>query len=314
MTEVDFAYFNFPHGGLTCGEDHFYSSGRGYDFAGLVRVAGDGGRWPHILIMGEGDRYELSGGEGMFGAAAAMREAGGRPYVPLPCELPAEGLRAPVIFYDPQAIVVRRFFYHRLPDHASRYSNLLVASLPGRLGEIFLVHTGHGAQDGGDARLADARRLRRLADPAVPALVAMDWNSVPSGPGWEDRDLNEPRFWGERNRWALASRILWQHGPAQAGPYRPDTRALDFLLGWRDPVTRTRVGGIGWWDTAELAGDYTPTQVPVRDGRQRRGIDKILVNAPWKDRVVPGSFCVHEPADPERPDSDHKRVSVAVEA
>ena len=45
--------------------------------------------------MGEADRYELAGGEGMWEAAAAMRDAGGLPYVPLVCELPAEGLYAP---------------------------------------------------------------------------------------------------------------------------------------------------------------------------------------------------------------------------
>ena len=131
--------------------------------------------------MGEADRYELAGGEGMWEAAAAMRAAGGRPYVPLVCELPAEGLCAAVIFVDPQAIVIRRFYYHRLPDHAARYSNLLIATLPGRpWSEIFRVRTGHGALDGGDSRLADAMRLRRLADPSIPTLVAMDWNSVPS--------------------------------------------------------------------------------------------------------------------------------------
>jgi hypothetical protein len=82
------------HGGLIGGHDHAYSSGRSYDFDGLARVAGDGGRWPHLLIMGEGDRYELAGGEGMWEAAAAMRAAGGRLYDPLACELPREGLYA----------------------------------------------------------------------------------------------------------------------------------------------------------------------------------------------------------------------------
>ena len=89
-TEIDFGYFNYEHGGLIDGRDHFYSSGRGYDFGGLVRVA-DSARWAHVLVMGEADRYELAGGKGMWEAAAAMRAAGGRPYVPLVCELPAEG-------------------------------------------------------------------------------------------------------------------------------------------------------------------------------------------------------------------------------
>ncbi len=54
MTEIDFAYFNYEHGALIDGRDHFYRSGRGYRFGGLVRVAGDGGRWPHILVTHEG--------------------------------------------------------------------------------------------------------------------------------------------------------------------------------------------------------------------------------------------------------------------
>jgi hypothetical protein len=38
VTEIEFAYFNFEHGGLADGEDRFYSSGRDYDFTGLVRA------------------------------------------------------------------------------------------------------------------------------------------------------------------------------------------------------------------------------------------------------------------------------------
>jgi len=314
VTEIDFAHFNYEHGGLTGGHDHAYSSGRGYDFGGLVRVAGDQGRWPHILIMGEGDRYEFAGGEGMWEAAAAMRAAGGRPYVPLACELPREGPYAPVIFVDPQAVVICRFYYHRLPDHAPRNSNLLVASLPGRpQAEIFRVRTGHGDLTGGDARLADAMSLRRLADPRIPTLVAMDWNSVPSGPVWEDRELNDAALWGNPGQeWARAHRVLWRHGPAQAGPFQPDTRALDYLIGYWDPGQRRRIGGIGFYDAAELAADPAPTQLPVPDGRQRRAIDRILVNQPWASAMVPGSYQVHQPADPGRPDSDHLRVSVAI--
>jgi hypothetical protein len=315
VTEIDFAYFNYEHGGLIGGHDHAYSSGCGYDFGGLVRIAGDQGRWAHILVLGEGDRYEFAGGEGMWEAAAAMRAAGGRPYVPLACELPREGPYAPVIFVDPQAVVIRRFYYHRLPDHAARHSNLLVASLPGRPAEeIFRVRTGHGAISGGDDRLADAKRLRRLADPGIPTLIAMDWNSVPSGLGWEDRDLDDDRIWAAADHWARVHRVLWQHGPAQAGPYKPDTRPLDYLIGWWDDAKSCRAGGIGFYDVAELAGDYTPTQIPVPDGRQRRAIDRILVNKPWARAIVPGSYQVHQPADLAHPGSDHLRLSVTVRA
>ncbi len=189
VTQIDFAYFNFEHGGLIGGEDSFYSSGRGYDFAGLVRVAGDQGRWPHILLMGEADRYGFAGGEGMWEAAAAMRTAGGRPYLPLLGSLPREwGPYAPVIFADAQSVVIRRWHDHRSPDFAARHRNLLVATLPGSGDdEMFRVVATHGDLFSGAMRLADAQALRRFADPAVPSLIAGDWNSVPSGPGWEDR-------------------------------------------------------------------------------------------------------------------------------
>jgi len=210
--------------------------------------------------------------------------------------------------------VICRFYYHRLPDHAPRNSNLLVASLPGRpQAEILRVRTGHGDLTGGNARLADAMSLRRLADPRIPTLVAMDWNSVPSGPVWEDRELNDAALWGNPGQeWARAHRVLWRHGPAQAGPFQPDTRALDYLIGYWDPGQRRRIGGIGFYDAAELAADPAPTQLPVPDGRQRRAIDRILVNQPWASAMVPGSYQVHQPADPGRPDSDHLRVSVAI--
>jgi hypothetical protein len=155
-------------------------------------------------------------------------------------------------------------------------------------------------------------RLRRLADPRIPALVAMDWNTVPSGPMWQDRELNDPARQPAGQEWARAHRVLWQHGPGQAGPYVPDTRALDYLIGWWDPGQGRRIGGIGFHDAAELAGDATPTQIPVADGRERRTIDRILVNAPWKDAIVPGSYHVHQPPDPGEPGSDHFRVSITV--
>jgi hypothetical protein len=81
MTELEIAYFNYEHGGRSQAQDRFYSTGTLPSVTGLVQVAGDQGRWPHILVMGEGDRYGDAGGAGMWEAAAAMRAAGGA-YVP----------------------------------------------------------------------------------------------------------------------------------------------------------------------------------------------------------------------------------------
>ena len=156
-------------------------------------------------------------------------------------------------------------------------------------------------------------RLRRLADPGIPTLVAMDWNSVPSGPLWEDTALGNPEHWGPGTAWRLAHRAVWDPRRGLQWPLEADTRALDYLIGVWDLQTRQRVGGAGFYDVAELAQDPTPTQVPSPQEYPRRTIDRILVNEPWKDAIVPGSYQVHQPADPGHPDSDHLRVSVAVD-
>jgi hypothetical protein len=267
VTRIDISYFNYERGGLQTTNDPgaLDPSGYGYDCAGLVRVMAVDEQWPDILVLGEGERYELNGQEGARDAARAMREAGGPAYEPLFCSLPGEwGPFAPVIYIDPTRIVARRWYSHHAPDFADRNRNLLIASLPGRPNDdVFRLVTGHGDLFDNDARLAASKKLRRLAGPAVPCMVLMDWNSVPSGP-WEDRELNDPQLWPDGTHWARASRIFWEHGPAQVGPHRPDTRALDYLIGyWQNGQ---RVGGIGFYDCAELAGNYSPTQVPTADG------------------------------------------------
>jgi hypothetical protein len=52
--------------------------------------------------------------------------------------------------------------------------------------------------------------------------------------------------------------------------------------------------------------------VPAQDGRQRRAIDRMIVNRRLAGAIVPGSYQVHQPADLDHPDSDHLRVSVAI--
>jgi hypothetical protein len=165
----------------------------------------------------------------------------------------------------------------------------------------------------------------------------MDWNSTLSGPHWEAQDLNDRSKYPHPRM--IANRILWEHGRAQQGPYRPDTRALDYLCGfwlespwtrwgrtakrWLDralsrPPTRPtrpqgrRVGGIGFDWIGEIVGDTTPTNV-LPDGRQRTQIDGFVINEPWRDRIVPDSFCVQAQLDPTHPDSDHLAVRVTID-
>src|SRR5262245_62968159 len=138
MTLIDLAYFNFEHAGRA--DANALGDGGDYDFRGLVRVMGEDDRWPQLLVMGEADYCEFWGGKGMYGAAAAMRAGGGRPYVPLPCSLPREwGPFAPAIFYDAQVLEVDRYYHHRAPDAAPMRTRNLLRIRPANGGPVLHV-------------------------------------------------------------------------------------------------------------------------------------------------------------------------------
>lgn len=305
MTKIRFSYFNYARGGRP-NTGYTGDSEGPCDYTGLVEVMRDD--WPDVLVMGEGERYELHGRKGAWEAAAAMRAAGGPPYVPHCCSLPRDGMFAPVIFTNATTIVVRRFYDHRLPDFAGRNRNLLEFTLPDR-DQVMRVLGWHGDIHSGDARLADARTFDRFADPSIPCAILADWNSVPSGP-WEPTDLNKRGLHTARQ---LAWRIQWQHGPAQKGPHTFDTRALDYLIGYWDEDLQQRCGGIGFSYAAELAGDLTPTQIERPNGRQPIALDGIVLNKPFAEGMVEGSYRVHPFPDPDNPVSDHHRVSVTLD-
>lgn len=250
---LDLAYFNFANGGRAPSRFEGDVLTPAYH-DGLVRVAGDGGRWPHILIMGEGERYDRSGGAEAWNAAGSLRHAGSPPYVPLlGCTIFDGTAFAPVIFIDPRAVVVRRWYDCRLPDHAGRNDNVLLlhaseSDLDG-IGWIRII-TGHGDIHSGDRRLLEAQTHDRHAHAMVPTIMAMDWNCTLSGPQWEPTDYDDPEKY---NPSQLIHRAQWQHGPGQAGPHRADTRALDYLCGYWTPDDRCdptgpgqRIGGCGW--------------------------------------------------------------------
>jgi hypothetical protein len=310
VTELRISYANIEHGGKTpAGYSAYSGDGGPFDFTRVTGMFHDAD-FPDIFVMGEADDYELHGMEGAWEAAAAIREAGGPAYTPLPCSLPREGGPfAPMIFVDATKVTVRRFYYHRLPGFASRNRNLLVFTLPGRDDPIRLV-AWHGDIFSGDTRLVDARRFDRFGEPAIPCMILGDWNTVPSGPHFEPTDLNTP---GIHNRCQINRRIHFQGGDRQAGPHVYDTRALDALVGWWNPATRKRAGGLGFRHAAELAEDYTPTQGEKYNGRQPLPIDAILLNTPLADAYVTGSYRVHDWRDPADPDSDHKRISATVD-
>jgi hypothetical protein len=257
--------------------------------------------------MGEGDYYEYWGGAGMWGASEAMREAGGRAYVPLPCHLPREwGPFAPVIFFDAQTLIVKRYFDRRAPDFAERNRNTIILR-PVRGGDDLHVATLHGDLHEAVYRLADAKNLRWLADEDKLSVVLADWNETLSGPAYEPTDLEDTSIYDKPAQ--FLHRLRHTDGRPNR-PYRRTTYALDYLCGHWDETEDRRVGGIGWVDIAEQAGIVTGTNLPKPSGRQCVQLDHILLNKTASERVVPGSACIHEPLDPHP--SDHRRVSVSI--
>lgn len=307
MTRIDVALFGSDHGGLIDASprgDVF----RGYDHTRLVRVMRDD--WPHLFVMTEGDYYEYFGGMGMWGAIEAMRYAGSRPYAPLLCGLPRQwGPFAPVIFYDAQALIVKRWWDHRAPDFSARNRNVLRVK-PFEGGEEMWLATGHGDINEPLYRAADAKGQRWLANEDILSVITYDFNEPLSGPHHEPKDLDDQSI--PRKAWRFLHRLRHHHGVPER-PTRLVTQATDYLCGWWDYKHSKRVGGIGFRSVAELQGIYTGTNLPKFNNRQEIQIDHILVNRPMAQRLVPGSVRIHEPIDPENPDSDHKRESATFE-
>lgn len=305
MTELDFAYINYEHGGSNHGS--WFGTPGSFQFDGLVRLLGEDDRWPDVVAVGEAERWGFDGGTGLYGAAAALSEASRRPYLPMLGTLPGDaGPVGPAVFVDAQKVRVLNWYGGLEPDFYSRNRNLLRAFPAGRPDDIFHVVTGHGDIFDGDARLAAAKKLRRYANPKIPAVIMMDWNSVLSGFERDDFSTYE-------ERWQYASRVLFEHGPNQDSRVA-DTRARDFLCGWWNPDTCQRVGGVGFYDVLELAGLYdAATNLPGPQGRPCTAIDGAVVNTPFAEGLVAHSVMVHEPIDPEKPDSDHKRLSFMIQ-
>ncbi|MBO2461518.1 endonuclease/exonuclease/phosphatase family protein [Actinomadura violacea] len=320
MTRLRIDYINYEHGGRVAADGIGYAndlislSGTCWDFTGLVRIMSTGS-YPAVLVLGEGDYYRFSGAAAAWGAANALRAAGGPTYTPLIGSLPRQwGPFAPVVFVDLQRIVVHRWYDDTAPDFAARTRNMLVGSLPGRTEEFRIVAV-HGDIFSGQQRLADARELQRLAATEIPCAIAGDFNTTLSGPDWEPGDLNDTAIYPPEQPWRPAWRTRWSPALAGAEENVPDADALDYLCGiWRPGrpgEPGRRVGGVGFYDAAELAGDTSPTQLPRPDGRQACAIDHILLNKPFADRLA--SYQVHQPADPDHPDSDHLRISVELD-
>lgn len=293
--------FNFAAGGLV---DGIWGKRRDYDFTRLQDAMSDGA-WPDILVLCEGAWYRHNGGAGVFGAATAMREAGGRAYMPLPGTLTGDrGPLAPIVFVDLQTVIVHHWYSGIEPDRMRPRTNLLVASRAGSREQWRLI-AAHWDVNDPAARMRDARNLRPYARPETPAIVVGDFNSHPSGPHWTVGNFEEAPAWRRY------SKARWppQRSEADLLVDECDTDALDFLLGRWSPELGSRRDGVGFHCVAELVGDTTPTVNPGGWGTfGPMVLDRFLVNQSWVPAVR--DYQVHVPRDPANPPSDHRRITV----
>lgn len=216
------SYFNYENGGVLNPEDGPNGPFH-YDFNGLARVVGADDEWPDVLMMGEGYCYHLEEGRAAKEAATMLQHVSNKPYWPLLGALPGDwSVAPPVVFVN--------------------------------------LDTNDG-----DKRLADVKNLRPYGDGVNnwPCIVGGDWCAVPSGPMWEPQDLNDETLYDRPSSRMI--RAAWHHGPSQAGPYSAETRSLDYLIGFWQAAEGNpwgqRVGGINFYDVAEMAYDNRPTQL-----------------------------------------------------
>ncbi len=133
---------------------------------------------------------------------------------------------------------------------------------------------------------------------------------MPSGPLWDDTAINQPGLWDQP--WKRAHRIHWRHGPAQGGPYEPDTplrTPLAQMTPWRQvPVsdhTRDRGHGRPGHGVAADQGrdrgrqDGTPDRADAAVGQQ---VQHRQVNPVRAAGAQPGS---------QRQDERHDKQVVA---
>ncbi|MFC9976605.1 endonuclease/exonuclease/phosphatase family protein [Spirillospora sp. NPDC127200] len=316
MTELQIDYFNWAHFGRR-GADYL-GNGGDPDYTGLI-AAMSVGTPPAALAIGEGDRARDNGGQSAWEACAALRAAGFPPYQPLWGSLSDNGGPfAPLLLVDPNQIIVHQWYDDLLPDAAERTRNLLIAS-PAAGGPKFRLVVVHLDIHTGEERLREVRRYDRFSRPDMPTILIGDFNSTPSGPAWNPDDLNDPNV--DWQPMQLTYRALPRDGADPDAPLEYDNRAMDHLVGrWRSGQTgdhggEHRVGGLGYRDVAELADDDSPTQFPRANGSAPRAVDRIVVNEPAAQAIVPGSYRVYDPPhpDPVRRPSDHKRIGFTVD-
>lgn len=312
VTELTLTVVNYAHGG---GEADCDQACGCWDYTGLQRTLRAAG-WPDLLVLCEGERYGLTGGDGMYGAAHALREEQHRlglpmrAYVPLPATLTQNrGLVAPVVYYDPTTVVVRQWFDGEDADNYERTRNLLKFYPADRDKDedaLWQLVPQHWPWNKPLGRYLDAEDMTRYASPEMPRIILCgDFNTCASG-----EDITN---WASAGYWNAIRHSAGYRGQ----PNEYDHWPLDSLIGEWDAEcgTRVSVGGSlpGFVDTGERDENLRPTECPKGPRPASRYI-RFLINQAGIEDFVTGSHRVHNFLDEQAWDTDHRAVSITVRA
>lgn len=304
--QLPIALFNYQNGGR--------SPDGSYDFQPLQRAFATMQEPPALILFCEAKNYRVPAGEPKYAAAEALSDVLGVPYV---AELGsmARGPMPPAIFYNPNQLVLRRWWNHDDPDAYDDQRNVARFAIRGsaleRRGRTeFLAFVHHFDPLSGDLRLEEARRLSRYgATQPLPVIGGADFNATASGGHLPQRD------------WMAAPYHHRTHKGVRRpdGTWGPDTRALDHLIGEWDEHTRRRIDGCGFQAIAEMAWHADPSQpiLPtVNDDVDQGGgllIDWLVCNQAMAKHVEADTYQVHTPDPGQPPPSDHRLVTVTLD-
>jgi hypothetical protein len=306
VTRIDIALFNYESGGAR-------PSG-GYDFRSLQRAVAQAEAIPTLILLCEAKNYRDRAGEAKYAAAEALSDELVVPYA-VEVGSMARGPMPPAIFYNPEVLVLRRWWNQDDPGVYDDQRNVARFAVrdSGPVAEgrsEFLAFVHHFEPLSGDTRLEEARRVSRYGEAQpLPVIGGGDLNATASGRHLPQRDWTAASFGARSHKGRVGPDGVWG----------PDTRALDYLIGTWDEDTQQRIDGCGLHSVAEMAWrlDRTWPILPTVNENVDAGggllIDWILVNEAMGPHVIPDSYKVHIPDERYPHPSDHRLVTVTVE-
>lgn len=278
------------------------------DFSRLADVFADVGEPPALIAVNEAFEWDRDGGRTGLAAANALALLYDRPYQ-VRVGWCARSGHPPALVWDPTCVTLE-WWGDQVSTRALFKRN--TALMRTRQGTGLQVVLQHWHPFDGDHRLHQARTISWAADPGVPAIVGGDLNSTASGAHLPEKDWHRtPPHTRHHKGWQ-------PQGPGTR--WRPDTRAVDHLIGSWDSGRGHRVGGAGFHSLAELdwwqRGAPDELLAPTTNTPPERGgsmlIDWLLVNEPLAGGLVPGSYRVHLPR-PGLQHTDHRLVTAALD-